>query len=151
MLKTDMGKIRTVYFVFKKMGRMFFCQVLRSKPEGEKDTMCFQLCIWLNSLCFCYHPQKVQKFRMYRLKCDSKYVLGSPNIAKCHFVYEVKIRLLHVQALNISPMASNVQITANTLVLELGLQHNLYPAVYHWKTFIWNTSIEQNLHFQGSK
>lgn len=56
---------------------------------------------------------------------------GAQILQNATIVYEVKIRLLHVQALNISPMASNVQITANTLVLELGLQHNLYPAGYH--------------------
>lgn len=109
---------------------MFFCQVLRNKPAGEKDIVCSQLCLWLNSLCSCYSSQKVQNSLAYigqnvthQSTCRRGQILQNATV-----VCKVKTRLAHVQALSILPIACIIQITANTLVLEFGLQHNLFPA-----------------------
>lgn len=124
------GQNQDWFFVLTKMGRMFFCQVLRNKPEGEKDTVCFQLCLWLNSLCSCYSPQKVQNSLAYigQNVTHQSTCCGGQVLKNTAIVCEVKSRLFCVQALSISPIACIIQITVSTLVLEFGLQHNLFPA-----------------------
>lgn len=108
---------------------MFFCQVLRTKPEGEKDTICSQLCLWLNSLCSCYSPLKVQNSSVYigrnvthRSTCRGGQILQNTII-----VCKIKPRLFHLRDLYISPIAWIIQVTASILLLEFGLQHKLFP------------------------
>lgn len=136
---------------------MFFCQVLRTKPEGEKDTICSQLCLWLNSLCSCYSPLKVQNSSVYigrnvthRSTCRGGQILQNTII-----VCKIKPRLFHLRDLYISPIAWIIQVTANILQLEFGLQHKLFPTSTCLSPkaffFILNAPAEQNLHLETSK
>lgn len=66
-------------------------------------------------------------------------------------VCSVSPKHLHVQAVSILLVACIIQIIANTLVLEFGLQLNLFLAniCLSSKTLIWNTLLEQNLHLES--
>lgn len=99
MMKTDMGKIRTV-FCFKKHVRNILLPGLEEQARRWERHSLFQLCFWLNSFCSCYSPQKVQSSLAYigQKVTHQSTCWGDQILKKATVVFRVKTRLFNIQA-----------------------------------------------------